>query len=146
MLKDVIINVQNIQGIDDRADTLDFLTDGYYSHEDGISCISYEESDVTGLSGTRTSVIVMPDRIVVDRDGRITSRMEFIEGEKSNFLYSTPFGKAKLGLRTRKIDRSFDESGGRMEIDYDLDVEHAVFSKNKLILKVKPEQVDKCMN
>lgn len=139
MLKDVIINMKNIHGVDESEDTLDFLTDGYYSHEDGISCISYEESDVTGLAGTRTSVIIMPDRIVVDRDGRITSRMEFREGEKSEFLYSTPYGKATMGLRTRKIDKKFGESGGHATIDYDIDVEHTVFAKNKLILDVKPE-------
>ena len=138
--KDVIINMRTIQGVDGKGDILDFLTDGIYSHEGGVSCISYEESEVTGMPGTKTSVIVSPGGVVVDRSGPVTSRMEFCEGEKSQFIYSTPYGKATLGLRTRKIDHSFDEAGGHVVIDYDIDVEHTVFAKNKLILDVKPEQ------
>lgn len=140
MLEDVIINMRNINGVDGDADTMDFFTDGLYSFSDGVSCISYEETDVTGMAGTRTTFIVMPDRIVVDRDGAVTSRMEFREGEKSEFLYSTPYGKATMGLLTRKIVRDFGKSGGHAVIDYDIDVEHTVFAKNKLILDVKPEQ------
>ena len=55
--------------------------------QDGdTSCFSYLETDVTGLEGTRTSVIVRPDEVVVDRDGMITGRMVFREREKNSLL------------------------------------------------------------
>ena len=141
MLKDVIITLKSFHDIDaDNKDSLDFMTYGYYSYDDGIGSFSYFESEVTGLEGTRTSVIVMPDKIVVDRDGTVTSRMIFKEGEKSSFLYSLPFGEAMLGVDTRKIRQSFDENGGNAEIEYVVNVDHKVFTRNKLLLNVKQEE------
>ena len=61
-----------------------------YTYDGENACITYLESEVTGLTGTRTSVIVTPDKVAVERDGFITSRMFFMEGEKTSFLYDTP--------------------------------------------------------
>lgn len=138
MLKDVWISFNSIHGLgDEEEDRLEFNTDGYYYYEDGVGCLSYEESEVTGLEGTRTSMIVMPDRVVVDRDGLITSRMEFKEGSKSSFLYDTPFGQATMGIDTRKIRHSMNENGGSVEIDYVVDMEHAVVMRNKFEITVR---------
>lgn len=138
MLQDVIISMKTVQNCDEEenSSTLDFMTDGLYSFIDNVGCLSYEETEVTGMPGTRTSVIIMPDRIVVDRDGSITSRMEFKEGEKSSFIYKTPFGNATMGINTRHIKHSFDENGGNAEIEYVLDMQHTVFSKNKFTINV----------
>ena len=138
MLKDVWISINSIHSYEQEdEDHVEFTTDGYYYYEDGIGCHSYEESEVTGLEGTRTSMIVMPDQVVVDRDGLITSRMIFKEGLKNSFLYETPYGNATMGIDTRKIFRSMDEIGGKVEIDYVLDVEHAVVARNKFQITVK---------
>ena len=138
MLKDVWISINSIHGYQQEdEDHLEFTTDGYYYFEDGIGCLSYEESEVTGLEGTRTSMIVMPDQVVVDRDGLITSRMIFEEGQKNSFLYETPYGNATMGIDTRRIFHSMDENGGNVEIDYVLNVEHAVVARNKFQITVK---------
>ena len=114
MLKDVIISLQTVQNCDDAENrsTLDFTTDGHYTYDDNIGCVTYEESEVTGLPGTRTSLFIMPDQVIVDRDGSLTSRMVFKEGEKTSFLYSTPFGKATMGVDTRRVSHCFNEMGG----------------------------------
>ena len=132
MLKDVWISVHSIHSYQQEdEEQLEFSTDGYYYYEDGVGCLSYEESDVTGLEGTRTSMIVMPDQVVVDRDGLLTSRMVFREGTKNSFLYDTPFGQATMGIDTRHIRRSLDENGCQVEIDYVVDMEHAVVTRNR---------------
>ena len=138
MMKDVWISIQSIQDVDDSEEnSLEFTTDGYYYFDGENGCLSYMESEVTGLEGTRTSVIVMPDQVVVDRDGTITSRMVFKEGLKNSFLYNTPFGQATMGVDTRSIRREMGENGGSVEIDYVVDMEHAVVTRNKFCLTVK---------
>ena len=138
MLKNVWISINSIHSYDeDDEDRLEFSTDGYYYYEDGVGCLSYLETEVTGLEGTRTSLVMMPDQVVVDRDGLVTSRMVFKEGSKSAFLYDTPFGQATMGIDTRKIRRDINENGGRVEIDYVVDVEHALVSRNKFQITVK---------
>ena len=140
MLKDVVISMATIQDVDSSdPDVLEFSTDGFYKFEDNIGCISYMESPVTGMEGTQTSVIVMPDQVIVDRDGTVTSRMVFKEGEKNSFLYDTPFGKATMGIRTRHLKHEFNEDGGNFEVEYDVDVEHKLFTKNRFTLNVRQE-------
>ena len=146
MLKDVVISMQTVQNCDDAENrsTLDFTTDGYYTYDDNVGCVTYEESEVTGLPGTRTSVFIMPDQVVVDRDGSLTSRMVFKEGEQTSFLYNTPFGNATMGVDTRKINHSFDDRGGTAEIEYVVNVEHAVFTRNRFTIQVKQDGGTKC--
>ena len=131
MLKDVLISIRSVQDYGGSGeDSMEFVTDGYYFYDDGVGCLSYQESEVTGMEGTRTSVMVGPDQVVVDRDGTVNSRIVFREGLKNSFLYRTPWGNATFGLDTRKIRQDFGETGGKMEIDYVLDMEHAVVTRN----------------
>ena len=137
MMEDVVISIHSVHGRDtEMEDSLEFSTDGLYSFDGEVSCLTYMETEVTGLEGTRTSVMVMPDKIVVDRDGMITSRMIFQEGSKNTFQYATPFGMANLCMDTRSISKAFDENGGAMEIDYVVNVEHALVTRNLFRLTV----------
>ena len=78
MMKDVWISISNKQSESgDQGDsTMLFDTAGYYFFDDGVGVLSYQESELTGLEGTRTSVMVMPDQVVVDRDGMLTGRID----------------------------------------------------------------------
>lgn len=136
-MKEVVISIHSVHSVDrDDEDTMDFTTDGLYSYDSGIGTLSYFESEVTGLEGTCTSVLVKPDEIVVDRDGSMKSRMVFREGAKNSFVYNTPYGCATMGVDTRRIKQSFNENGGSMEIDYIIDMEHVVVTRSRFQLKV----------
>lgn len=141
MLKDVVISISSLidYGMDEE-DRIDFTTDGVYQLEDGVAHIAYLETEVTGLQGTRTSVKVMPEEIIVDRRGSLTSRMAFRAGSKSSFLYDTPVGSATMNMNTRSVRHRFDKNGGELEIDYVLDMEHAVVSRNKFLLTVREQK------
>lgn len=148
MLKDVWISINSIHSYDQAdEDSLEFSTDGHYYFDGENGCLTYMESEVTGLEGTRTSVIVMPDQVVVDRDGMITSRMIFREGLRDAFQYTTPFGAATMGVDTRRIRKHMDENGGNVEIDYVVDMEHAVAARNRFQITVtekKPHEQPSC--
>ena len=137
MMKSVVINIRSLHncGMEDE-DAIDFTTDGFYYTDGEAFCLTYMESEVTGLEGTRTSVMVLPDKVVVDRDGNITSRMEFREGVKTSFLYDTPMGSATLSMNPRRISHRFNEHGGVMDLDYVLDMDHMVVSSNKFHVDV----------
>ena len=137
MMKNVVISIRSIHdcGLDDQ-DIIEFTTYGLYMLDGDTACLTYMETVVTGMDGTRTSVMVMPDKVVVDHDGSITSRMIFREGEKTSFLYDTPVGQTTLSISTRSILHSFDANGGSVELDYVLDMEHTVISRNRFELNV----------
>lgn len=140
MIKEVVISISSLidYGMDEE-DRIDFSTDGVYKLEGEVAHIAYLETEVTGLQGTRTSVKVMPDCVVVDRKGSLTSRMEFRAGQKNSFLYDTSAGMATMNMNTRSVKHRFGPSGGELEIDYVLDMEHAVISRNRFRLSVREQ-------
>lgn len=141
MMQDVVITINSAQRSDPEGeDAIEFSTDGLYTFDGENACLTYMESEVTGLTGTRTSVMVMPDKVAVDRDGMITSRMIFQIGRKNAFQYATPYGTATLSFDTRRIEKNFDAEGGELLIDYVVDVEHAIVSQNLFKLSVKKQK------
>lgn len=137
-MKDVIIHIKSLQnyGFDDE-DGIEFTTDGQYFTDGDMACISYAETAVTGMEGTRTSLMIEGNQVVLDRTGLIRSRMVFTPGEKNNFQYSTPYGIANLGIDTREVKQHFDENGGEMELVYVVNMEHAVVTRNKFHITVR---------
>ena len=138
----VVISMKTFQEGDAsgfEGDSFDFVTDGEYSFSDNVGVFTYHESVVTGLAGTKTSVFVHPDKVIVEREGMMTSQMVFKEGEKCVFKYNTPYGSSAMGIDTKAIRNSFNSSGGSAEIDYILDVQHRMFLKNKLTINVEKQ-------
>ena len=99
----------------------------------------YFESEVTGIPGTKTDIRILPDEVVLDRMGSITSTMRFKKGGKESIMYNTPYGSSTMGIRTRSIAQNFGETGGSLEVDYVLDFEHAMVLHNRINMKVYPQ-------
>ena len=138
--KDVVISIRSVHGYDQSdMETLDFSTDGVMRCDENGCSLSYMESEVTGMPGTLTTFHVRPDGIIVDREGFITSRMQFKEGTKDSVMFATPYGTAKLGIDTRKIRNNLDACGGNLEIDYVVNMEHVVAMRNRFIIDVKEQ-------
>ena len=138
MMKDVWISISNRQQAgQDGENTMIFDTAGSYFFDDGVGVLTYQESELTGLEGTRTSVMVMPNQVVVDRNGMLSGQMIFREGMRDSYPYETPYGQMMLGIDTRRIRHNFNENGGDVEIDYSTDLSHAYVSKNHFHISVK---------
>ena len=139
-LKDVIISITGVQNFPQGSDdTVELVTEGKYCYRDGKGELSYMESELTGMQGTRTSFTFTPTEVVLSREGTLTSKMVFREGTKNTFLYDTPFGSATMGLDTHKIHSTMGPRGGDMEIDYVVDVDHAVVGRNNFRLNVREQ-------
>ena len=136
-MKDVIISVTGIQHGPDGPDSLQLVTAGQYGVDSDQICMTWEESELTGMEGTRTSSTVQPKTVVLSREGKTNTTMEFQEGKKSYFLYETPFGSATMGLDTRRIRSSFDFHGGDMEIEYTVDMDQTIVGRNRFYIQVK---------
>ena len=114
-MKDVIISIKGVQSLPQgESDSVELVTEGKYSFRDGHGELSYMESELTGMKGTRTSFIFTPEEVVLPREGTLTSRMIFQEGRKNTFLYDTPYGSATMGLDTHRIHSTLGPMGGDM--------------------------------
>ena len=140
-MKDVIISIKGIQGagpyLTDETDTIELITSGEYAYQGAETVFSYMESEMTGMEGTRTTFCVNPHKVTLTREGTLNTQMVFEQGKKHVFLYETPYGATSMGVDTRRLSSKLDEAGGKMEIDYVIDVDSVVVSENSFIISVR---------
>lgn len=137
-MKDVIISITGTQNYDiGEQDAVELVTSGQYEHSKDSSFLSYMESELTGLDGTKTSFFVDPLSVTMLREGSLNSRMVFEQGRKHVFLYETPYGSSTMGVNTNKMKIKLDEHGGNMEIDYIIELDHTIIGRNSFIINVR---------
>lgn len=137
VMKDVIISIKGMQGYGEDNDAIELVTDGKYGYSDELCKLVYMESELTGLEGTKTSFTIEPKSMVMEREGTLNTRMVFEQGKKHTFLYDTPFGAATMAVDTHRVHTELDEHGGDMEVDYVINLEHAVVGRNKFRINVR---------
>ena len=138
MNKDVMITIQSIQNIDGKdCDGPELITQGTYEFApDGVK-LSYMESELTGMGGTRTDLQIKPEEVVLSRRGSVNAQMVFRRGEKQRFRYQTDFGALSMGLNTHRLESTMGEHGGDIEIEYDLNFNQSFLSRNRFIINVR---------
>ncbi len=138
MEKDVIISIKGMQQFDEEdPNSVELITSGRLSRgEAGEYTLRYEESELTGLDGTSTSFHIQPKRVTLTREGQVNSQMIFEVGRKHLSLYDTPYGAMEIGVSAKKVRSTIGETGGELEIDYAIEIDHAVAGRNLFQIKV----------
>ena len=136
-MKDVIISVTGVQQGVNGPDAMELITAGQYGQDEKETLLTWQESELTGMEGTKTSLRVQPRGVVLSREGALNTRMEFEEGRKRYFLYETPFGSATMGLNTRRIVNRLGAHGGEIKIDYSVDMDDTIVGRNRFFIRVQ---------
>lgn len=142
MENNVIISIKGKQTYEDMDDeTIELVTEGRLD-EDGDAgyTLSYQESELTGLEGTLTTFQIEPDRITLMRIGEVNSQMVFEEGRRHLSMYNTPYGALSVGVSTKKMRSRIGLSGGDIEIDYAIEIDHAVAGENLFQINVRKKR------
>ena len=139
MDKSVIISIRGIQSLnDDPPEVVELVTEGRLMDcGDAGYTLSYQVSEITGLEGTLTTFQVEPDCITLMRMGEFNSQMVFQPGRRHFSMYNTPYGALSIGINTKKMRADLDESGGQIEINYAIEIDHAVAGENAFHIDVR---------
>ena len=139
MENNVIISIRGCQrGEAAQDETIELVPEGCLQPDgaDGYT-LSYQESEVTGLEGTLTTFQIEPDRVTLLRVGEVNSQMVFQEGRRHLSMYDTPYGALSVGINTKKRRARLDAAGGQIEIDYAIEIDHAVAGENLFHIHVR---------
>ena len=137
-MKDVLITINSTQYLDgDDSAGPELITQGSYDFTKDAIRFFYMESDLTGMTGTKTMFHIKPDEVILSRSGAVNAQMVFHTGEHSRFLYKTEFGALTVGLDTKNLESSLGEHGGDLLIEYVLNFEQAFISRNKFQINVR---------
>lgn len=139
MDKSVIISIRGTQNYEDtEPDCIELVTEGRLADfGDGGYTLSYQESELTGLGGTLTTFQVESDCITLMRMGEVNSQMVFQLGRRHFSMYETPYGALSVGVNTKKMKSTLGELGGDIDIDYAIEIDHAVAGENVFHINVK---------
>ena len=142
MENNVIISIKGKQSYEDMEDeTIELVTEGRLSRDEGGYTLTYQESELTGLEGTLTTFQIEPERITLLRIGEVNSQMVFEQGRRRHLsLYDTPYGSLSVGVSTRKMHAELGLSGGSIEIDYAIEIDHAVAGQNLFQINVREKR------
>lgn len=114
MEKDVVISIKGMQKYEGNdPDTVELVTAGRLMKDKAGYTLSYQESEITGLEGTLTTIQVEGEQVTLMRMGEFNSQMVFQEGRRHLSMYNTPYGAMSVGVNTRAPAGRPERQGGR---------------------------------
>ncbi len=138
MKKDVLITIKGLQNYEDQEeDRVELVTRGSFYLKNDDYYITYKESELTGLGSTTTTVKIEPERVTVLRFGETRSHMVFEEGQKHISYYDTAAGALTVGISTKRIQNRLNARGGRLMIDYAMEINHSLTGENAFDISVR---------
>ena len=138
MEKEVVISIKGMQNYEGALpDVVELVTQGRLAREGERYTLSYQESELTGLSGTLTTIRVDGPEVTLMRVGEFNSQMVFQEGRRHLSMYNTPYGAMSIGVNTRHLLAELTDQGGDIEVDYSVEVDHALTGRNVFRINIR---------
>ncbi|MBO7184290.1 MAG: DUF1934 domain-containing protein [Oscillospiraceae bacterium] len=140
MKKDVVLSLcgkQYYPGQD--PDVIELVTDGTLEERDGGWDICYEETELTGLAGVTTTFRLEPGLVILERTGRLQSKMIFQQGVPHESLYQMEFGALMLTVCAQMIEATIGQQGGVVDLQYSIAIENSDAGQVEYHLEVRPK-------
>ncbi len=137
------ISIKGLQEYDNADDNTDIslTTEADFEKQDGAYFIDYNESEITGLDGTKTSIEIGSDYVSLLRNGAVNSQMLFMKDRKTSSYYNTPYGNFMIGIYTDNLNIDVNDDGGTVNVDYYLDINNSRTSKNNFEIQIRRHNI-----
>ena len=144
-MEKVLIEVIGTQNIDNQFDKTELKTIGTFEELEEKYIIKYKEEQGEGEKPIDVSVVVLKDESVVEmtRDGEISSRFVIERSQRNLCHYGTAYGDILMGISGHSIEHEPNENGGKFSFGYDIDINGALASKNRVKLSYKKKKQPK---
>ncbi len=111
---------------------------GLLTVDGGRAEISYEETELTGMEGSRTVISYdVNDKGIVTmmRTGAVSTALVFEKGKRHHCVYKTPYMPFEVCVRTLEVRNDIDVSGC-MELDYIVEIRGARAERTKFSIRI----------
>ena len=125
--------------MDQDPDVIELVTEGTIEYTDGGWDIRYEETELTGLQGVTTLFRVENDRIILDRSGKLNSKMIFQKNVRHDSLYQMEFGSLLISVCAKHIAVQLDQYGGIVDLVYSIEIEQNTAGEVDYHLTIAPK-------
>ena len=128
----------NDDEFDSSQEPIVLNTEGVMNIDDKRVELVYEESEITGMEGSRTSVyfdIDNPGFVSMLRSGAISTSLLFEKGKRHHCVYNTPIMPFEICVRTLKVENDI-LSKGTLKLDYIIEIRGAKAERTKFELSL----------
>ncbi len=116
-MKDILVTIYGVQN-GDKDDAIKLVMPGTYSSENGITYISYKETEETGMLGTTTIIAVDGRKVSLIRNGTSNSVLILERGKRHDCDYQTPYGSMPIGVTASEVKADIGEDKGTIRAKY----------------------------
>lgn len=125
--------------MDQEPDVIELVTEGTLEYVNGGWNIRYQETELTGLQGVSTLFRVEPDRVILNRTGKLNSQMVFQKDVRHDSLYQMDFGALLITVCAKHIAVQLDEFGGIVDLVYSIEIEQSTAGEVDYHLTIAPK-------
>lgn len=119
-----------------HPETDDFTVSGTMRNTKNGLQIEYSEEDGAVI----TTIDVFKDGMIsINRTGGMNSHMVFAAGKAFLCIYNTGFFPMQIRVRTKSLENTISFEGGKLDIDYSVEIVGNLAEKNKLSFSVSPD-------
>lgn len=138
-MKDITLKITGKQVYDNKEENqMEFITDGKVYLKNDSVYIVYDESEVSGFTGCKTTLKLKDDSVKMKRigDKSFGTELFFKEGERFKSSYNTPYGDFDIEVLTNivKNDIDIDSLNGKVNIEYQISLDGLREGKNTLTI------------
>ncbi len=138
MKKNAIISVVSKQSdSEDDGESIEVVTPGKFYKEDNCYYAVYEETEISGMAGTTTTLKIDTEKFTLIRTGTTNTEMNFKKYVRDLTLYNTPHGALDLTVDTKELKMNVDNNGGDVFIDYDMIIGNQQILSTTLKINIK---------
>ncbi len=132
----IVSSVKDENGQQEPTEQICF---GEMTDKNGKQYVFYEESALTGLEGTKTTLKWDEERVIIIRRGTLEHRQEFCQGLVDKSLYQTPYLKIPLETATTYLYSYFRNGVWRIEIEYSLAHGGQPYGDMKILIEIEED-------
>ena len=131
--------ISSVKDENGRQQPSELICFGRMAEKNGTNYVFYEESEVTGLEGTKTTIKWNDERIIILRSGTLDHRQEFCQGLVDKSLYQTPYLKIPLETATKYLYTGFRKGVWNLEIEYSLSHSGQPYGDMKILIEIEED-------
>lgn len=137
--KPIVLHIKSnivMKGEEDQA--MDLMTEGKYYEKLGAHYLMYEETEVSGMAGDKTTIKLKEGKVVMHRYGENNSELTFEKGVRYDTLYKTPYGNFEMEVLASEVDYCISPDGcGAVTLIYELSIKGIGESKTHMTITMK---------
>ncbi|MEA5003587.1 MAG: DUF1934 domain-containing protein [Christensenella sp.] len=114
----ILLNVRGYQADEDDNHEMELYTEGMLTCDGGKYTIEYDESELSGMENTKTSLTIDGDRVQLKRTGLVETEFVFLKSRVFAAAYDTPFGMMEMSVFPTQVLSELSTDKGNIDLEY----------------------------